>query len=761
MVNLDTLLKSIPKITPKYVKVLEKLGLLTVQDLLLYFPFRYDDFSRIVEIDEKYIGAVITVEGKVEKARNNRIFRRRMTVQEVTITDKNGTPLKLAWFNQPYILEGLSIGSGIRVSGKLEQKGKHFSMTSPAWEKSGRDATNTGRLVPVYSETTGISSKWIRWQLKPLLYLAKDLPDVLPHEIRQKFNLYDIYTAITQIHFPDSKEKLIRAQKRFAFQEMFLVQLKSLQVKHQWEDNNSIAINFDEKLIKNFVEKLPFTLTDAQRKSSFEILKDLEKPKPMNRLLEGDVGSGKTVVAAMATLQAISSGYQVAIMAPTEVLARQHFESFCELFKDYDFNVALLTNSYKIICEFNQEPSPVRQNFKKNLGGHPLPKGEEEEKNFHLSPRERSSQSAGSGEGTPLDSINFKTIARNKLLENIKSGKINLIIGTHALIQKDVKFKNLALVIIDEQHRFGVAQRAFLQQETMSISDGNNKIIPHLLTMTATPIPRSLAIAFFGSLDLSILDEMPKNRKPISTKIVPPTGRKEVYNFIRNEINSGRQIFVIFPLVEESKALSEVKAATKEHKKLQEIFPEFQIGLMHGRLKAKEKEEVMRDFKDKKSQILVSTSVVEVGIDVPNATIMIIENAERFGLSQLHQFRGRVGRSEHQSYCFLFTGAGKGSGTFFATKKVPDPLKRLKALEKTNDGFEISKIDLELRGPGQFFGTIQSGLPDIAMENLTNVKLIKFAREEAQTILKDDPQLKKHPALRDALRKFSEKIHLE
>jgi ATP-dependent DNA helicase RecG len=284
----------------------------------------------------------------------------------------------------------------------------------------------------------------------------------------------------------------------------------------------------------------------------------------------------------------------------------------------------------------------------------------------------------------------------------------------------------------------------------MEISDGKNKVIPHLLTMTATPIPRTLAIAFFGSLDLSILDEMPKNRKPISTKIVPPTGRKEIYNFIRSQIDSGRQVFVIFPLVEESKALSEVKAATEEHKKLEEIFPAYAIGLMHGRLKPKEKETVMREFKDKKTQILVSTSVVEVGIDVPNATVMIIENAERFGLSQLHQFRGRVGRSEHQSYCFLFTETN--------TEKS---LERLRALEKTNDGFEISKIDLELRGPGQFFGHIQSGLPDITMENLTNVKLIKFAREEAQNVLATDPQLKKHPLLADALRKFSEKIHLE
>jgi ATP-dependent DNA helicase RecG len=741
MINLETPLKNIPKITPKYAAVLEKMGLITVQDFLLYFPFRYDDFSKTAELSQDYLGETITIEGEIIKAKNIRIFRRRMTITEIVIQDKNETPLKAVWFNQPYILESLKEGESIRLSGKLALDKKIFSMTNPAWEKASRDATNTGRLVPVYSETTGISSKWIRWQIKPLLQFSKDIPDILPEETRKKFNLYDLQTAITQIHFPDNREKLLRAQKRMAFQEMFLVQLKSLQVKKQWESNNSIDIKFNEKLIKDFVGKLPFKLTDAQRKASFEILKDLEKSKPMNRLLEGDVGSGKTVVAAISALQAISAGYQVAIMAPTEVLARQHFLTFSELLKNYEINIALLTNSYKEINNFEFRIS----NFETNSNF----------KNYNLK-----IDSKLKIKNSKLSSSKNGKITRDELIDEIKVGSINLIIGTHAIIQKDVKFKNLALIIIDEQHRFGVAQRATLQSETMSIQDGKVKTIPHLLTMTATPIPRTLAIAFFGSLDLSILDEMPKNRKPIITKIVPPTARNQNYNFIRSEIESGRQVFVIFPLIEESKALSEVKAATEEYKKLQKIFPDFGIGLLHGRLKPKEKEEVMRRFsagggsafggQKHKTKILVSTSVIEVGIDIPNATVMIIENAERFGLSQLHQFRGRVGRGEHQSYCFLFTDSN--------TQKS---IERLRALEKTNDGFEISKIDLELRGPGQFFGTIQSGLPDITMENLSNVKLIKFAREEAANLLKDDPELKKHPLLADALKKFSEKIHLE
>lgn len=699
MLNPNTPLKDIPKITPKYLKLLEKVGLKTIRDFLFYFPFRYDDFSQIVPIAEEYIGKIITIEGIVKKTKLARIFRRKMTIAEVVIQDEFNTPLKAAWFNQHFILDTLKEGVSIRLSGKLELKRKFFVMTNPAWEKSSREATNTGILVPVYPETKGLTSKWIRWQLKPLLLLAQQIEDPIPFEIRKRLNLYDIYTALQQIHFPENPEKLLRAQKRFAFEEMFLVQLKTLQVKHAWEQNNSLAIKFDEKLIKKFVGTLPFKLTDAQRKSTFEILKDLEKPKPMNRLLNGDVGSGKTVVAAIASLQAISAGFQVAIMAPTEVLAKQHFLTFSELLKNYDINIALLTNSYK---EINN---------------------------------------------SKLSSEKTSKVSRDNLLAEIKNGSIRLIIGTHALIQKDVHFKNLALVIIDEQHRFGVAQRAALQQETMRIEDGKPKTIPHLLTMTATPIPRTLAIALFGSLELSILDEMPKNRKAIITKIIPPTGRKEIYNFIHKEITSGRQVFVIFPLIEESKAMTEIKAATVEHKKLAEIFPEFNIGLLHGRLKSDEKEDVMEKFKNRKLDILVSTSVVEVGIDIPNASVMIIEDADRFGLSQLHQFRGRVGRGEHQSYCFIFCSDSAAS--------------KLKILAESNDGFKIAEKDLALRGPGQFFGTMQSGLPDIAMENLGNIKLIKYSRAEAQNLLQIDPELKKHPATRDALLKFSQKIHLE
>ncbi|NTU66898.1 MAG: ATP-dependent DNA helicase RecG [Candidatus Moranbacteria bacterium] len=699
----DEKLTSVLRLNPRQEKALKKLCLVTIQDLLLHFPFRYDDFSNIVTISKDYLGQIITVEGTVSKIKSRRIFPRRMTITEIFIQDSEDNTLRSVWFNQALSLSGIKEGMTIRVSGKLAIDQKFFSMSNPSFERAGRAATNTGCLVPVYPETDGITSKWIRWQMKNILGYAQYLEDFVPEETRKRLHLFSFKSALKQIHFPDDNEKLMIAQKTFAFREMFLIQIKALQTKMAWDGKKAISMKHAKQLTDNFIAKLPFTLTGAQEKAYHEILKDLEKPSPMNRLLNGDVGAGKTVVAAIAALQAAAAGQQVAIMAPTEVLARQHFESFCRIFADRDFSIALLTNSYKLL---SKKPA-----------------------------------------GNISDSC-IEKLPRSDLLEKISSGEIDIIIGTHALIQKDVSFGKLALVIIDEQHRFGVAQRSALQDETMGLKDGSRKTIPHLLTMTATPIPRTLAIAYFGSLELSILDEMPKNRKPITTRIAQPKQQREIYDFIRSEAGKRRQAFIIFPFVEESKSMTEVKAAITEHGRLaEEIFPELRLGLLHGKMKAKDKEEVMKKFKDKEYDILVSTSVVEVGIDIPNATVMLIENAERFGLSQLHQFRGRVGRGEHQSYCFLFTDSA-------------DP-ERLRVMEETTDGFRISERDLELRGPGQFFGRVQSGLPDIAMENLANMKLIRISREEAKGIVSEDPQLKKHPALRDAIRKFQEEVHME
>ena len=707
------LLKNISRISPKYQKILTKMEIFSVEDLLRHFPFRYEDFRKIVLLSPEYIGENVTLEGKVIKTRLNRIFKKRMTITEVFVQDKAGNSFKAVWFNQPFILENLPEGVFARFSGKLEKENRIFNLKNPVWEKTARENTHTGCLVPIYPETSGITSRWIRWQIKSLLPLAKNIPDILTKEIQDKYNLYDLSTAFSQIHFPESWEKMIRARKRFAFEEIFLIQMKAIQTKKKWEREKSNRIKFDLQLIKKFLRELPFTLTDAQKKSSFEILKDLEKSKPMNRLLNGDVGSGKTVVSAIAILQTIYVGFQTALMAPTEVLARQHFETFVNFFQKYSFNIALLTSSEKKISFLKSSSSPFQNNFPKT---------------------------------DPSIRVE-KKVTREEILSQIKNGQIHLIIGTHALIQKDAQFKNLSLVIVDEQHRFGVAQRAQLQEKAALSDDTDQKTAPHFLSMTATPIPRTLAIAFFGSLDISILDEMPKNRKPIETKIVPPEKRVAVYDFIRCQIKSGRQVFIIFPLIEESQKIFEVKAAVAEHKRLsEEIFPEFNLGLMHGKLKPREKENVMKKFKENFFQILVSTSVVEVGVDIPNATIMIIENAERFGLTQLHQFRGRIGRGNFMSFCFLFC------------QKVSS---RLKVLEKTTDGFKIAEKDLKLRGPGQFFGSLQSGIPDIAMENLNNLKLIHFARAEAQHILQKDPELKNHLEIKKAIEKFARDIHLE
>lgn len=691
----DTPLSQITSIKKPTLAKLERMGMTTVRDLLYHFPFRYEDYSAIHTIDSVAPEEKCTLLGTVTKIEAGRTWKKKMFLTEVTLTDDTGQ-IRLIWFNQRFVAQTLQDGMAIRVSGKVTRDSKGLLMQNPAFERSSRDATHTGRLVPVYPETAGLTSKFFRWQLTGIFQKLTDFPDPIPADILQRLHLPSLKQALFSIHFPKDVEHEQIARKRFAFDEMLFVQLKALQVKALFETAKATALPFDEDVVKKFVATLPFTLTNAQRKASFEILKDMERPQPMNRLLNGDVGSGKTVVAGIASFVTAEHGYQVAILAPTEVLARQHFESFSRLFQGTGHDVALFTGSYRI--------------------------------------------------------LDGKTTTRPNLLKAIQAGIPKIIVGTHALLQEDVAFDNLALIVVDEQHRFGVSQRARLQELSFESQDGQGELVPHFLSMTATPIPRTLTLAFFGNLDLSLLDELPKNRKPIITKIgSSERDRQKIYEFIRSEIAKGRQAFVIFPLVEESMALKDVKAAIAEHQHLTEtIFPHLSIGLLHGRLKAKEKEVVMHDFKERKYDVLVATAVVEVGIDVPNASIILVEEAERFGLAQLHQFRGRVGRGEHQSYCFLFPGKASGENNA-----------RLQVLEKSTSGFDIAEADLGIRGPGAFFGTRQSGLPDIAMENLTNMKLITIARDEAKTILSADPLLKKHPLLQKAVQTFEEKIHLE
>jgi ATP-dependent DNA helicase RecG len=694
MENIQIPLQSISFIEKNYLKKLEQLGLITVRDFLYYFPVRYDDFSNITDIADLETDQVATVCGKIIDIQAIRTWKKGMNITNAAVQDKTGS-IRVVWFNQPYIIQNIKKDSLVRLSGKISWDKKGIFISNPAYELAKRTPTNTGRLVPVYSETRGVTSKWMRWKISQLLKkYSAEIPEIIPHAILKRQKLIGACEAIRQLHFPDNFPKIKEAQKRIAFEEMFLIQLVSIQARKDWEKSRAISIKFNENLIKEFVSSLPFKLTDAQKKSAFQILRDLEKKYPMNRLLEGDVGSGKTVVAAIAALEAMMAGYQTAIMAPTEVLAKQHFETFGKVLKGFSQKVGLLIGS------------DTRTFWKKNT--------------------------------------------RKNFLGKIRRSEIKILIGTHALIQKDVQFKNLALVIIDEQHRFGVEQRAKLQKQAGKLKDGLKKSVPHLLTMTATPIPRTLALAFFGNLDISLLDEMPKGRKKIITEIITPAKRNKVYDFIRSEIESGQQSFFIYPLIEESEKISG-KAATEEHKNLSEnVFPDLKIGLLHGRLKPKEKEDVMNNFKNRDLDILVSTSVIEVGVDVPNATIMVIEGSERFGLAQLHQFRGRVGRSDHQSYCFLFTESASETTS-----------KRLKALIESEDGFKLAEKDLEIRGPGEFIGKRQSGIADSAMQHFSDVKMIQQARIEAQSLFEFDPKLKQFPILKNTLEKFDKDVHLE
>ncbi|MFA9262018.1 MAG: ATP-dependent DNA helicase RecG [Undibacterium sp.] len=695
MLDFSTRLDTLPAIKKAHWYGLKRLGIETVRDLFYHFPNRYEDYSVITTIAELTPDTKATVEGIVTQLTAGKTWKRKLLLTEATIEDQTGT-VRVIWFNQRFVQNVLKEGSSVRLSGKVSRDRNGLVMQSPAFERADRHATHTGRLVPVYPETTGLTSKFLRWQIATLFEKLKTVSDPLDAELIADLHLPDLRTALAYLHFPKLEKHVLLAEKRFAFEEMFFLQLKSLQVRNAAAEGQAHVMSINTKQMKTFQGQLSFTLTRAQEKAVAEILTDLEQSHPMNRLLNGDVGSGKTIVAASAMFATIENGYQATLLAPTEVLAQQHAQSFEKLFAPLGKNVALLTGSTAL--------------------------------------------------------LSGKPISRKALVQAIAAGIPDITIGTHALLEDRVRFHSLALVVVDEQHRFGVAQRAKLQEKAFQSEDGSDATIPHFLTMTATPIPRTLALTLFGNLDLSLLDEMPKDRKPIITRVAASDmARTKVYTFIEQELKKGCQAFVILPLVETSKTMEEVKAATTEHRRLaEEIFPDRSVGLLHGRMKSAEKEAIMRDFKEHRLDILVSTSVVEVGIDIPNATVMLIEGAERFGLSQLHQFRGRVGRGSGQSYCFLFPSDGKS----------PESA-RLQALEKTNSGFELAEIDLKLRGPGAFLGTRQSGLPDIAMEHLSNVKLIQIAREKAALVLAADPTLVKHPLLKKALWAFEERIHLE
>jgi len=691
--DLNQPIDKFPYIGPNYLKKLKKLKIETLKDLFYHFPHRYDNFTNLKKISEVKIGEEVTIQGKVKKIHTRKSFKRIFYITEALIEDSTGT-IRSIWFNQPYLQETLKEGTLLSLAGKVKSDNYGLLLSNPAYEKikKEKELKHTRGLVAVYPETEGLSSKWLRFILH--LFLKKYLNEVqefLPKEILKEKRLPEIKAALLNIHFPKNKKEAEKAKRRFAFEELFLIQLIIQKQKIKISSQKAPKIIPKIEYIKEFKSQLPFELTEDQKGVIREILNDLQKNIPMSRLLEGEVGSGKTVIAALACFVCAKNGYQATMMAPTEILAEQHFNELSKLMKNLKLKIALLTSEKAKI-------------------------------------------------------LGTKKIKKEELIKRNEEGEIDILIGTHSLIQEKVKFKNLGLVVVDEQHRFGVEQRAKLLRNSKNL----DTLIPHFLSMTATPIPRTLALAFYGDLAISQIKELPKGRKKIITKIVMPSERKEVYEFLRKEVKKGRQAFIVCPLIEESEKL-EIAAAKKEFERLQkEVFPDLKLGLLHGKMKAKEKEKIMKDFKEKKYDVLVSTPVVEVGIDVPDATVMIIEGAERFGLAQLYQFRGRVGRGEYQSYCFLFTES--------TAKKT---WQRLNAILTAKNAFELSEKDLKIRGPGEFIGKRQSGIPDLTMASLTDIKLVKEAKEEAEKILLKDPLLKNYPLLNQRLKEFKKEVFLE
>jgi ATP-dependent DNA helicase RecG len=666
--GLDSSVTRLPGIKDAMAKKLEKLGVVTVGDFLSLYPRRYDDYRSLKTINQLELGEDVTIIAQVWETRQQETRNRKMTMIKSVLTDGTAT-IEVTWFNQPWLVNKLKPGTQIVLSGTVEQYLGRLTFNSPEWEELDKEMIHTGRLVPVYPLTKGVNARWLRNRIKSAVdYWADRLPDYMTDHMQQRLQMPPLAEALQQIHFPDGWDSLETARRRMAFDELLMIQVGVLRQRQKWQEQEGHPVINPPGTVDRILQVLPFQLTTAQQKALTGIIGDIEKNVPMSRLLQGDVGSGKTVIALVAMVLTVHAGGQAAILAPTEILAEQHFKGMEKQLEtisqtlDRPINIRLLTGS-------------------------------------------------------------TTATARKELLEQLASGQIDILVGTHAIIQEDVALHNLRLAVIDEQHRFGVEQRAALRDK------GYN---PHMLVMTATPIPRTLALTLYGDLDLSVIDEMPPGRQPIKTRWLTPRERERAYSFIQSQISKGHQAYIICPLVEESDK-TEARSAIEEHKRLAtEIFPQFKLGLLHGRMKSDEKEKVMKAFRDVETQILVSTSVVEVGIDIPNSTVMLVEGANRFGLSQLHQFRGRVGRGEQQSYCLLL-----------ADNVTPEAEERLRAVEQTSNGFDLAEHDLKMRGPGEFFGTRQSGLPDLKLVKLSDTRLLELARSEAQKIFEEDERLEK------------------
>ncbi|BAJ63555.1 ATP-dependent DNA helicase RecG [Anaerolinea thermophila] len=667
--TLQTPLHRVSGVGKKTAEALEKLGINTLQDLLYFFPRRYDDYSRLKPINKLKYGDEVTVLGVVQAIASRQVRDGKLQLIEAIITDGTGT-LRLSWFNKLWYVNRFPKGTQVAVSGKLDMYLGKLIMKDPEIEEIDREQLHTSRIVPVYPLTADLNQKSLRRLMyRTIMQWAPKVSDFLPASVRSSLKLLELGVALSQAHFPDSQDVLDQARWRLAFDEIFLLQLGVLRQKHSWKSLQARVFDVPDTWLEQKLAQLPYELTNAQKRAVQEIRADLVSGKPMDRLLQGDVGSGKTIVAALAIGMVTYHGAQVAVMAPTSILAEQHYR-----------------NLSRVLTQSDESTLPILQ-----------------------------------PEQIRLLTSDVRGAEREKILNDLQHGSVKLLIGTHALIEDPVQFQDLQLVVIDEQHRFGVAQRAALRQK------GNN---PHLLVMTATPIPRSLALTIYGDLDLTVMDEMPPGRQPVETHVLHPLERERAYQLIRHEISKGHQAYIIYPMVEQNENGEHLSVVQEYTRLQQEIFPEFRIGMMHGKLKPEEKDEVMAGFRDGKYHILVSTSVIEVGVDVPNATVMLIEGANRFGLAQLHQFRGRVGRGSEKSYCLLIP-------------ESDDALEneRLSVMVETNDGFVLAEKDLQQRGPGEFLGTRQAGFSELKMANLTDVHIIEKARQQAQLIFQQDPEL--------------------
>jgi ATP-dependent DNA helicase RecG len=730
--TLDTPIDQLAGVGKMIAQAFRRLGVKTVHDMLYHFPHRYDDYTSQKQIADLQIGAVETIVATVSDLRT---FSMRSGGQalEMLVSDESGS-LKVVFFRQPWLAKQLAIGSRLVLSGKVDSYQGLRQMTGPDWEPYTDDELiHTGRLVPVHPLTKGLYERSARTIIKQVVDRAAPLVyDYLPAAVRERANLMPLAEALAQMHFPSDQEQLARARRRLGFDEFLFIQLGVLQRKLLWQGERGYPIEFNQQVHEELLRVLPFEMTKAQVNALEEIFDDMRRSTPMARLLQGDVGSGKTVVAAAAALQAIANGFQAAIMAPTELLAEQHYKGLRALLGKVRVPRRPTTNDQRPTTdEANEESSVV--DWKASADPEQLARLEELKRLLGMTPED---DLDGAGVRVALLTGSLGAKERRNVLEGIANGDVDLVVGTHALITESVRYAQLGLVVVDEQHRFGVEQRQRLK---------NKGFNPHMLVMTATPIPRTLTLTIYGDLDTAVLDELPPGRQEIKTRWIASSEREKAYKHLRREIGRGRQAYVVCPLVDESEKVDLPSAEEMYAKLAGEVFSDLRVALIHGKMLPREKDEVMLAFRDHEFDILVATAVIEVGIDVPNSTTMLIEGAERFGLAQLHQFRGRVGRGIHQSYCILVSD-----------KENEVTRTRLQALESTRDGFKLAEIDLQLRGPGEFFGTRQSGTPDLKVAQLADTRLLHAAHLEAQKILADDPKLDKadHALLRAKVEAF-------